>query len=270
MEQASKTGQPSKYFLYIDILGFSTLVTEGRIGDLYRRLDRLNAHKHPSFSTIVFSDTIVIYNKYDLDWDDEDKTALVSRLCEFAADLFYRLISQDIHFRGYICCGDFLHSKMEHIEAFYGRALVESYNRTKTVQCAGLFVENGLEPHIGIFQSDKYDEHCHYVHLLRGLREFGGEGPIDPTSWSSVESMGDEIFLAYDFTYLKNIYVHMSDMNLEPRVRVKYLSAWQMIQKQHRSVLDALEKHNFDPRAIGAIDWRPIYKTIGTKDGLFE
>jgi hypothetical protein len=67
---------------------------------LYRRIDNLNAHSHPSFNTIVFSDTVVIYNKDDLDWDESDKTALVSRLCEFAADLFYRLISQDIHFRG--------------------------------------------------------------------------------------------------------------------------------------------------------------------------
>src|SRR4051812_11950 len=112
--------QPKKYFLYIDILGFSALVAQDRIGDLYHRLDSLNAHRHPSFSTIVFSDTIIIYNKDDLDWDDQDKTALVSRLCEFAVDLFYRLISQDIHFRAYICSGEFAHSKMRYIEAFYG------------------------------------------------------------------------------------------------------------------------------------------------------
>jgi hypothetical protein len=244
-KDASRPAQPRKYFLYIDILGFSSLVTEDRIGDLYRRLDSLNAHKHPSFSTIVFSDTVVIYNKDDLDWDETDKTALVSRLCEFGADLFYRLVSQDIHFKGYICCGDFLHSKLKHIEAFYGRALVESYQRTRTLQRTGLFVEDGLVPYIGIFKSDKYNEHCHYVHLLRGLREFDGEGASYPTSWSSFESMGDEVFLAYDFTYLKNIHTHMSDTKLESNVRVKYLSAWHMIQKRHRTVLDVLEKRQF-------------------------
>jgi hypothetical protein len=119
---ADTAEQAKKYFLYIDILGFSSLVRQGRVGDLYKRLDSLDARGHPSFNTIVFSDTIVIYNKDDLDWDENDKTAIVSRLCEFATDLFYRLISQNIHFRGYVCCGEFIHSKMEHIEAFYGRA----------------------------------------------------------------------------------------------------------------------------------------------------
>src|SRR5262249_21587563 len=99
--------EPKKYFLYIDILGFSSLVVAGRVRDLYRRLDNLNAHSHPSFNTIVFSDTMVIYNKDDLDWDEADKAALVSRLCEFAADLFYRLVSQDIHFRAYIAAENF-------------------------------------------------------------------------------------------------------------------------------------------------------------------
>ena len=107
MAAVAKTEEPKKYFLYIDILGFSSLVLAGRVRDLYTRLDNLNAHQHPSRSTIVFSDTIVVYNKDDLDWDEDDKTALVSRLCEFAADLFYRLVDQDIHFRAYICCGEF-------------------------------------------------------------------------------------------------------------------------------------------------------------------
>jgi hypothetical protein len=166
MNATSEIGRPKKYFLYVDILGFSSLVTQDRVGDLYHRLDSLNAHSHSSFSTIVFSDTIVIYNKDDLDWDERDKTALVSRLCEFAADLFYRLISQDIHFRAYICCGEFAHSKMHHIEAFYGRALIQSYQREREIQCTGLFIDNELVPYVEIFVTDKYDDRSHYVHLL--------------------------------------------------------------------------------------------------------
>ena len=55
MTDSVKVKEPKKYFLYIDILGFSSLVMQDRIRDLYDRLDSLNAHKHPSFSTIVFS-----------------------------------------------------------------------------------------------------------------------------------------------------------------------------------------------------------------------
>ncbi len=185
MIDSGKVKEPRKYFLYIDILGFSSLVMQDRIRDLYDRLDSLNAHTHPSFSTIVFSDTIVIYNRDDLDWDEKDKIALVSRLCEFAADLFYRLISQDIHFRAYICCGEFVHSKMQHIEAFYGRALVQSYHREREIQCSGLFVENDLVPYIGVFESDMYDEHSHYVHLIEYLRQISFAEGSYPLDWNS-------------------------------------------------------------------------------------
>ncbi len=270
MIDSGEVKEPKKYFLYIDILGFSSLVMQGRIKDLYDRLDSLNAHKHPSFSTIVFSDTIVIYNKDDLDWDEKDKIALVSRLCEFAGDLFYRLISQDIHFRAYICCGEFVHSKMQHIEAFYGRALVRSYHREREIQCSGLFVENDLVPYIGVFESDMYDEHSHYVHLIEYLRQIRFEEGSYPLDWNLVGPMGLEVYLSYDITYLRNIHAHMCNMCLPPRVRVKYLSAWQIIQKRHRPLLDALERSNFDPRVVCDMDWEPIVAKIGTKEGFFE
>src|ERR1700686_3886450 len=127
MAEEVKSKPPKKYFLYIDILGFSDLVMgQGRVRDLYERFDNLNAHRHPSFQAIVFSDTMLVFNKDDLQWDDNDKSALVTRLCEFAGDLFYRLVSQDIHFRAYICCGEFEHSKMKHIDAFLGPALIRA------------------------------------------------------------------------------------------------------------------------------------------------
>jgi hypothetical protein len=270
MIDADKIEKPKKYFLYVDILGFSSLVMQDRIGDLYRRLDSLNAHNHDSFNTIVFSDTILIYNKDDLDWDEADKTALVSRLCEFASDLFHRLISQDIHFRAYICCGEFMHSKMKHIEAFYGRALVQSYHREREIQCAGLFIENQLVSYISEFASDKYDEHSHYVHLMESLEEIRFEEGSYPIDWNLVGPIGLDVFLSYHITYLKNIHTHMSNMDLPPRVRVKYLSAWQMIQKRHRPLLDALERSNFDPRAVCEMDWGPVFARIGTADGYFE
>jgi hypothetical protein len=262
--------QPKKYFLYIDILGFRSLVAEHRINDLYRRLDRLNAHKHPSFTTIVFSDTIVIYNKDDLEWDEGDKIALVSRLCEFASDLFYRLISQDIHFRAYICCGEFVHSKMQHIEAFYGRALVHSYDRERDIQCTGLFVETELVPYIGVFQSHSYDDCCHYIHLIETLDQISFDEASYPVNWNLIGPMGREVFLSYEITYLRNIYKHMCNVALSPRARVKYLSAWHMIQQRCRSVLGVLERNDFNPRALCDMDWGPSFAKIGTAEGFFE
>ena len=56
-----------KYLLYIDILGFADLVNESQadVRRLYKILEGLNCHKHDAFQVIVFSDTILIYNKFD-------------------------------------------------------------------------------------------------------------------------------------------------------------------------------------------------------------
>jgi hypothetical protein len=62
----------------------------------------------------------------------------------------------------------------------------------------------------------------------------------------------------------------MNDMSLVPQVRVKYLSAWHMIQHRYRSVLDVLEGNGFNPRAICDIDWGPPFAKIGTEHGFFQ
>lgn len=260
---------PEKYFLYIDILGFSSLVLQDRVKDLYDRLDSLNAHTHRSFSTLVFSDTIVIYNKDDLDWDENDKMAIVSRLCEFAADLFYRLISQDIHFRGYICQGQFIHFKMKNIDAFYGRALVQSYVREREIHCTGLFIANELVPYLGFLESSEYDEYCHYVHLMESLNDITFDREDYPLHENLVAPLGLDVFAAYDISYLRNIHAHMNNINLSPRVRVKYLSAWQIIRQRHQALLDVLEQADFDPNSVCDIDWKPAFAKIGTSGGYF-
>jgi len=140
---------------------------------------------------------------------------------------------------------------MEHIEAFYGRALIESYEREHKIQCTGLFIENDLVSYTGVFETDKYDNRSYYVHLLEYVRHIRlKEGSyfvgLERAGFGDVRE-----FLLHDITYLKNIHAHMSDMDLPPRVRVKYLSAWQMIQKRNRVLLDLLERSNFDPRSVG-------------------
>ncbi len=54
-----------KYLLYIDILGFSNLTKKDytKVKELFSIIDSLNAHKHFDFQTVVFSDTILIFNK---------------------------------------------------------------------------------------------------------------------------------------------------------------------------------------------------------------
>jgi hypothetical protein len=113
--QAQERASEERFLLYIDILNFSNLVAQkGKVEELYEIINKLHVHRHDVFTTIIFSDTILVYNKSHAR-GLEDVRYLVMYLCEFAQDLFYRLIGRDIHFRAYITCADFAHYPMERL-----------------------------------------------------------------------------------------------------------------------------------------------------------
>jgi hypothetical protein len=74
----------SRYLLYLDILGFSDLVERDpdKVGPLYHAISKMRAHEHGDFQTIVFSDTVLVYNKAS-PRTANDHTYVVMFLCEF-------------------------------------------------------------------------------------------------------------------------------------------------------------------------------------------
>ncbi|WP_405123502.1 hypothetical protein ACI514_08275 [Pseudomonas sp. M20] len=102
----------SQFLLYIDILGFSemTRLEPRKVARVYSILNTLNAHHQTNFNTIVFSDTILVYNTSDADTDDK-RADCVWLLTEFAEDLHDRLTGQDIYFRAVLVEGEFTHYK---------------------------------------------------------------------------------------------------------------------------------------------------------------
>jgi hypothetical protein len=242
---------PDCYLLYIDILGFSELVLKkGRIEDLYDQIDTLNSHEHTAFKTLAFSDTILIYNTGEC-----GRHYLVMYLCEFAQDLFYRLVSRDLHFRAYLCKGEFIHQRREHIQSFYGEALVRSYQREREIQCCGLFIENDLLPDCDVFHTEPYDTKCHFVHLMQSLDSIRFPDVTYPIPPSLIVDTDLEWELAENIVYLRTIHHHMHDVSLPPRVRTKYAMTWQMIRNRHKTLLDTLELSKFDPNSICDFDW---------------
>ncbi len=99
-----------RFLLYIDILGFAEMTKSEprKVARVYSILDELNVHQHQSFKTIVFSDTVLVYNP-DLASSDKDRRYLVWYLIEFAEDLHHRLTGQDIYFRAILTSGSFAH-----------------------------------------------------------------------------------------------------------------------------------------------------------------
>ncbi len=260
----------ARFLLYIDILNFSSLVAqEGKVEELYEIVDSLNVHRHDAFTTIVFSDTILVYNKV-LPAGPEDDRYIVMYLCEFAPDLFYRLVGRDVHFRAYITHGDFAHYSTENIrDVFYGTALIEAYRAENGLRCMGLFMSNAVVRYSSIFGTARFKGNCHFVYLMQSLLRWSfreQDYPLDPALLVDTDEVW---FLAYDIRYLGTIYRHKNDPALGPRVRGKYESTWRMLRKKHGGFMSVLEKHNFDPRAICACDWSEPLRRVGTPRGFF-
>src|SRR5882672_7486391 len=100
----------AKYLLYLDILGFGdmAMADSTRVTRLYGILDSLNVHRHPGFRTIVFSDTILVYNDFTPKDEHEHEYAVMFS-CEFAQDLLVRLVGYDVYFRALLEYGEFSH-----------------------------------------------------------------------------------------------------------------------------------------------------------------
>lgn len=121
-----------RYLLYIDILGFSDFVNKSphSVRRIYKIIEGLNCHKHSDFKVIVFSDTILVYNKFESPGPSYDQF-IVMYLIEFAQNLLYSFIGKGFYFRAVIEYGEFEHSQPNNVERFFGKALVKAYLNEK-------------------------------------------------------------------------------------------------------------------------------------------
>lgn len=258
-KKQDRSGNPmvNKYLLYIDILGFSELVERSpyKIDSIYSIIDNLNVHKHEAFRTIIFSDTVLIYNKYDPS-NDADHSYCVMFACEFVQDLLHRLVGKKRFFRAVLTYGAFDHYRLKNTECFYGPALVSSYKKEKVIQSHGLFIDNNCNRHNTIFKTAQYDKSLRFVYLTQALdrfRFFAQDGlPVD----SSLLHDTDEAYhLMPEIRHLQDIY-HFMHKHLDPRVRTKHLTAWHFYRSRYRDIIDQLERERFRPEVISPkYDW---------------
>ncbi|MEW8029665.1 MAG: hypothetical protein AB2806_18235 [Candidatus Thiodiazotropha sp.] len=240
-----------KFLLYIDILGFQELVNNHpeKVKMIYKIIDSLNVHQHHAFKTIVFSDTILVYNKND-PISKEDRRYLVMYACEFAQDLQHRLVGQGIYFRAHLVLGDFNHYNLENTECFYGNALIKAYLKEKNIQAFGLFIDNACNADNRIFPTSKYDKDVSFVYINQSLerlqRNTDGILPTDPYHFYATEEYWE---LIWDINQLKSIYRNMHTQK-NPKVRVKYIATWQLFFNRYPKILSSLQASGFSLRAI--------------------
>ena len=154
-----------RFLLYIDLLGFSEFVRlkPRLLPDLFRVLDRSNAHAQHAFQVIQFSDTLLVFNENQV-ISDYDKHYCSMYLCEFAQEIQYMLLGRDAFLRGLITYGQFEdtgstpNNCYKNIRAFWGKALISAHVAHKDIQAIGLFVDKTVRPHMDIFETHPYNK----------------------------------------------------------------------------------------------------------------
>jgi hypothetical protein len=239
------------------MLGFSDLVRQSpeRVGQLYRIVDSLNVHVHNGFRTIVFSDTILVYNNFDPQSDEDHKYAVMFS-CEFAQDLLYRLIGHDLYFRAFLTCGDFNHYELKNIECFYGSALITAYQSEKRIPALGLFIDHACNKYNKIFPTASFTSDTSFVYVNQCLErlQFYTDGKL-PVAPIFLEAIDDLWQIPWDIRFLSDIYGTMRN-HPDPRVRTKHLATWDLYRSRYSNILTTLEGANFDPKVVcPSFDW---------------
>lgn len=254
-----------KFLLYIDLLGFSNIVgASDKVRSLYKIVDSLNAHKHHYFKTIVFSDTILVYNTEEPK-DDSDRNYIVWYAIEFAEDLHHRLIGTGTFFRAVLTHGEFDHYNLENIECFFGRALVDAHHSEEKLPAIGLFIDDKCQQFNEYFPTASFIPNRRFVYLNRSLERLqetsNGVLPVDPLY---VDTSQEFPFILWELHFLREVYKQMQAHPI-PSVRAKYLATWDLYHQRYTTILDVLRPRGFEPEAICPTgDWN-LYKTVFEK-----
>lgn len=252
----------NRFFLYLDILGFTALVRQQNgkiIEDLYEVIAGLNANKHDAFKVVVFSDTVVVYNVNGGD-TPEDASHLVMFLCEFAKDLMHRLTGRNIYFRAVIVYGDFTHYELNDIPCFFGNALVDAYNSEKELKAIGLFIHKSISHHSDIFKFRSFNDNYNFVYVTQSLSEidaWGADGFPIPAELLDDTDACWEIYP--EAAHVARMLEGSVDPTYPMSVREKYAASWDMYKRQYPNLTAQLEAANGDVRSISPrSDWQQV------------
>lgn len=253
-------------FLYVDILGFTELVKHtDRVEELFRILDGARLHMDSNFRTIVFSDTILAYNRH-VNLSNSAKAVELMYLIELTQELMHRLTGKGIFFRAVITQGNFVHAKLTHLEAYYGEALISANRAEKGLVGTGLFLDRKLRSLQNIFKfkafSDQYD-FVYLTHITSGLlswrkREVDSDDDDNDASFplpaELLTAAGIELMIYQELVHFREVHALMN-CHTDPAVRAKHLATWNMYVHAYPGLMRELEARKFDFRALAELDW---------------
>jgi len=240
-------------FLYVDILGFENLVVTNspKIKRIFEILDQLGSHKHDhyfSLQTIVFSDTVLIFNSNDT--ENKDVHLYVTYLVEYAQELFYKLASINVYFRGILTFGQFDFSQLKNIQAYYGYALIETYKKEKKIEGFGLFANKCISNKIVVFDKIEASEDFYFVVLCQSLKNlYSMTNGILPTDINILTDTDDCYRLDEDLRFLREIEYLMKNHPIE-KVKEKYRKVYDIYKNEFPLFFEKFESEGFYPFTI--------------------
>jgi hypothetical protein len=238
----------NRSFLYIDILGFENLVrtNPAKVDQVFEIFDTLKVHKHFALQTVVFSDTILVFNKDATLSTDYYCTYLV----EYAQALFYRLSDINVYFKGILTFGEFKFSKMTNIQSYYGLALIDAYRDEKTLEGFGLYVDKKLSNEIVAFDKVHFTEKYDFILLCQSLKNLysttKGVLPIEIDLLSETDTY---YRIDEDLRFFREIDYIKQNHPVE-RVRLKCQKVYDTYKPDLPLFFKTFEKDGFLPFAI--------------------
>lgn len=239
-----------KVFLYIDILGFGQLVKNNspKIEKIFTIIDGLNIHKDFTFQTIVFSDTILVFNKNK----DYQNHYYITYLIEYAQQLFYRLSLINIYFKGIITLGNFNYTKLNNIDAYYGLALIETYYDESLLEGFGLFINKNLSSEVIVFDKIHFNEKYDFILLCQSFinlyKATNGILPIDTNILYETDTyfrIDEDLRFFREIEYLKNNYP-------DKKVKEKYEKVYNLYKSITPFFFKKFEEEGFLPFTLNS------------------
>lgn len=257
-----------QYLLYIDILGFTDLVTQSpeRVEEVYRVIASLHAHDHPDFATIVFSDTVLVHCAAELR-TKHDHEYVVMYLCEFAQDLLDRLVGRDIAFRAVLTYGAFDHYRLNDVPCFFGPALIKAHLAEKEIKATGLYIDTASNRHNRIFPSVPLNEEWSFVFVTQQLTEFEDtwRGSV-PLPNILVHDADFGWFVGPEVVHLQEVFTKAQQHPVDS-VRAKYRRTWEFYEQRYPRTVRSLMSADFQLEALSAhFDWAEVRRRIATED----
>lgn len=240
----------NRTFLYIDILGFKNFVRTNptKVDKIFSIVDTLKVHQHFAFDTIVFSDTILIFNKDEGRSTDYHCLYLV----EYSQELFYRLSEINVYFKAILTFGDFNFSPMSNIQAYYGLALIDAYEEEEVLEGFGLYINKDLSTKIMTFDKVPFTQKYDFIILCQSLKNLykktHGILPIDINLLNETNQFDR---LEEDLRFFREI-EYLKQNHRNEKVRDKYQKVYDTYKSELPLFFSTFEEQGFLPFTINS------------------